>query len=102
MLIIQHFTLGYLQSFTPSVYNYSNRACGGFYKFDAGYYDQQGKLPVWPLLGGETDQTPGYNALNVIADAYLKNIKGFDAQRAFQACIQSATYLKSKKVSPMY
>ena len=71
---------------------------GDFINSMLAIYDQQGKLPVWPLLGGETDQTPGYNALNVIADAYLKNIKGFDAQRAFQACIQSATYLKQKGI----
>jgi len=71
---------------------------GDFINSMLAIYDQQGKLPIWPLLGGETDQTPGYNALNVIADAYLKNIKGFDAQRAFQACIQSATYLKQKGI----
>lgn len=73
----------------------------GFYKFDAGYLRSAGKTSGMAITWGETDQTPGYNALNVIADAYLKNIKGFDAQRAFQACIQSATYLK-QKVSPMY
>lgn len=28
----------------------------------------------------------------------IENIKGFDAQRAFQACIQSATYLKQKGI----
>ncbi|WP_455584563.1 GH92 family glycosyl hydrolase [Bacteroides sp.] len=71
---------------------------GDFINSMLSIYDQQGKLPVWPLFGGETDQTPGYNSLNVIADAYLKNIKGFDAQRAFQACVQSAVYPKQKGI----
>lgn len=71
---------------------------GDFINSMLAIFDQQKKLPVWPLFGGETDQTPGYNALNVIADAYLKNLKGFDAQRAFRACIESATYPKQKGI----
>ena len=47
-------------------------------------YDQQGKLPIWPLVGGETECMPGYSAIPIIADAYLKGIKGFDAERAFK------------------
>ncbi|MBQ4279860.1 MAG: GH92 family glycosyl hydrolase [Rikenellaceae bacterium] len=53
-------------------------------------HDQQQKLPVWPLVGGETDQMPGYSAVPVIADAYLKGIGGFDPERAFAACRQTA------------
>lgn len=37
-------------------------------------YDQQEKLPIWPLIGGETDQMPGYSAVPIIADAYLKGL----------------------------
>lgn len=54
-------------------------------------FDQQGKLPIWPLLGGETNQMPGYSAVPVLADAYLKGFKGFDAERAFAAMKSSAT-----------
>lgn len=38
-------------------------------------YDQNGKLPIWPLLSGETNCMPGYSSVPVIADAYLKGIK---------------------------
>lgn len=48
-------------------------------------YDQQGKLPVWHLHGNETNTMVGYHAVPVIADAYLKGFRGFDAEKAFQA-----------------
>ncbi len=54
-------------------------------------YDQQGKLPIWPLVGGETNQMPGYSAVPVIADAYVKGFKGFDGERALNAMISSST-----------
>lgn len=57
-------------------------------------YDQQGKLPIWPLIGGETNQMPGYSAIPIITDAYLKGFKGFDAERALNAVTSSATYPK--------
>lgn len=62
-------------------------------------YDQQGKLPIWPLVGGETECMPGYSAVPIIADAYLKGIKGFDANRALKDMISSATNPKQKGVS---
>jgi len=71
-------------------------------------YDQQGKLPVWPLNGGETECMPGYSAVPIIADAYLKGIRGFNADRALQAMVASATldrqrgvpYVKAKGYIP--
>jgi predicted alpha-1,2-mannosidase len=48
-------------------------------------YDQQGKLPVWPLVGSETNCMVGYSAVPVLADAILKGFKGFDYEKAFQA-----------------
>lgn len=63
-----------------------------------GIFDQQGKLPIWPLVGGETECMPGYSAVPVIADAYLKGIQGFDAERAFHSLVASATYEKQKGV----
>ncbi len=57
-----------------------------------GIFDQQGKLPIWPLIGGETNQMPGYSAIPVIADAYLKGFRGFDPERAFRAMKTSAEF----------
>ncbi len=48
-------------------------------------YQQQGKLPVWHLMGNETNTMPGYSAVQVIADAYLKGFRGFDTTLAWEA-----------------
>jgi predicted alpha-1,2-mannosidase len=54
-------------------------------------YKQQGKLPIWHLMGNETDCMPGYSAIPVIADAYFKGFTGFDANIAFEAMKASST-----------
>lgn len=54
------------------------------------FYEQHGSLPVWNMWGSETDMMIGYHAAPVIADAYLKGIKGFDAEKALEACIATA------------
>ncbi len=48
-------------------------------------YQQQGKLPIWHLMANETNTMPGNSATQVIADAYLKGIKGFDTALAYEA-----------------
>ena len=48
-------------------------------------YRQQGKLPVWHLVGNETDCMVGNPAIPVVADAYLKGFSGFDKDLAFEA-----------------
>jgi predicted alpha-1,2-mannosidase len=48
-------------------------------------YQQQGKLPVWHLMGNETNTMPGYSSVQVVADAYLKGFRGFDTALAFEA-----------------
>ncbi|RSK48904.1 GH92 family glycosyl hydrolase [Hymenobacter rigui] len=48
-------------------------------------YQQQGKLPVWHLMGNETNCMVGYSAVPVVVDAYLKGFKGFDANLAYEA-----------------
>ena len=53
--------------------------------------DQQGKLPIWPLIGGETNQMPGYGSVPIVSDAVVKGIRGIDAQRALQCAVQTAT-----------
>jgi predicted alpha-1,2-mannosidase len=37
-------------------------------------HEQQGKLPVWHLMGNETNTMPGNSAFPVLADAYLKGL----------------------------
>ncbi|SOB87380.1 alpha-1,2-mannosidase, putative [Sphingomonas guangdongensis] len=51
-----------------------------------------GILPVWQFHGRETWTMIGYHAAPVIADAYLKGIRGFDAQAALDAMVASASY----------
>jgi len=53
-------------------------------------YEQGGMLPVWELAGNETNCMIGYHAVPVIADAYIKGIRGFDAERALEAMKHSA------------
>ena len=49
------------------------------------YYDESGSLPVWTLYGNETNTMTGYHSVPVIVEAYFKGVKGFDAERAFEA-----------------
>ncbi len=51
-----------------------------------------GILPVWQYQGRETWCMIGYHAVPVIADAYLKGIKGIDGNAALDAMVRSATY----------
>jgi len=48
-------------------------------------YDKQGFLPIWHLNGYETGTMVGISSLQVIAEAYLKGFRGFDAERAYNA-----------------
>ena len=52
--------------------------------------DQQGKLPVWHLMGNETDTMVGYHAVPVVVDAYFKGLLDADPERAFEAIRNSA------------
>ena len=51
-----------------------------------------GVLPVWSFHGLETWCMIGYHAVPVIADAYMKGIRGYDADEALQAMVASANY----------
>src|SRR6185312_7912284 len=48
-----------------------------------------GILPVWQYQGRETWCMIGYHAVPVIADAWLKGIKGIDADAALDAMVKS-------------
>lgn len=52
--------------------------------------DQQGRLPVWHLVGNETDTMVGYHAVPVVVDAYFKGLLNADPERAFEAIKNSA------------
>ncbi|MEO1033420.1 MAG: GH92 family glycosyl hydrolase [Bacteroidota bacterium] len=54
-------------------------------------YDEGGIMPIWDLSGCYTGCMIGYHAVPVIADAYLKGIKDYDAEKAFEAMKHSAT-----------
>jgi len=53
-------------------------------------YDTTGELPIWPLACGETYCMIGYHSVSVIADAYMKGIRDFDAGKAFEAMKRSS------------
>jgi predicted alpha-1,2-mannosidase len=51
-----------------------------------------GVLPVWAFHGQETWCMIGYHAVPVIADAFMKGIRGYDAEAALKALVASASY----------
>jgi predicted alpha-1,2-mannosidase len=53
-------------------------------------YREQGKLPVWHLMGCETDCMVGNPAIPVVADAILKGFDDFNVVAAYEAMKKSA------------
>jgi len=53
-------------------------------------YEYGGLLPVWELSANETYCMIGYHSVPVIADAYVKGIRGYDIQKALTAMKHSA------------
>ena len=53
-------------------------------------YEQGGRLPVWELAANETECMIGYHSIPVIVDAYMKGIRDFDVEKAFEAMKHSA------------
>ncbi len=54
-------------------------------------YSESGWLPKWELNGKETYTMNGDPAFPVIADTYLRGVKGFDVKTAYKAMINQAT-----------
>ena len=54
-------------------------------------YDEHGWLPKWELYSRETHVMQGDPALIVIADSWLRGLRNFDVEKAYQAMIKSAT-----------
>jgi predicted alpha-1,2-mannosidase len=61
------------------------------------HYDRSADhlLPMWELQGNETWCMIGYHAVPVIVDGYLKGVKGFDVQHAYDA-------IKTTAMNPDY
>ncbi|MBQ2878222.1 MAG: GH92 family glycosyl hydrolase [Bacteroidaceae bacterium] len=56
-----------------------------------GMYKEWGWLPKWELFGRETYTMEGDPASIVIADSYVKGLRDFDIDAAYEAMIKSAT-----------
>jgi len=54
-------------------------------------YEEGGILPIWDLSSNYTGCMIGYHAVPVIADAYLKGIRNYNVDKAFEAMKYSAT-----------
>ena len=54
-------------------------------------YKEWGWMPKWELFGRETFTMEGDPAIPVIADTWLKGLRDFDIQAAYEAFIKSAT-----------
>ena len=64
------------------------------------YYETKKILPVWTLAANETNTMTGYHSIPVIVDAYLKGIKGFDAEKAYQA--MKTTMMQNERGLDLY
>ena len=56
-----------------------------FIKTFLAMYEQDGRLPIWPLGSAETFCMVGNHSIPVIVDAYAKGIRDFNAEEAFTA-----------------
>lgn len=54
------------------------------------FYKENGLLPVWDLSTWETNTMTGYHAIPVVADAIIKDVKGFNVDEAYEAMKKSA------------
>jgi|LGOV01.1.fsa_nt_gb predicted alpha-1,2-mannosidase len=59
------------------------------------HYDETGTLPVWILAGNETNTMTGYHSVSMLAEVILKDLKGIDNERAFQA--MKATMMQDQR-----
>lgn len=63
-------------------------------------YDENGWLPKWELNSTETFTMVGDPASIVITDTYLKGIRNFDVEKAYEAMLKSADQLESNPLRP--
>ncbi len=55
-------------------------------------YNESGRLPMWELSCNETDCMIGYHAVSVIADAFVKGIRGYDTVSIYESLKAAASY----------
>ncbi len=63
-------------------------------------YREGGFLPKWELTSDETYVMVGDPALPVIADSYVKGIRDFDVQTAYEAMAKSSTQIINNPIRP--
>lgn len=61
--------------------------------------ESQGYLPIWALWGKETQTMIGNHAVSVIAEAYAKGFRGFDAERAYAIVRKTLTENHGEKTN---
>ena len=64
------------------------------------HFDSKVGLPIWELVGHDNACMIGYNTVSPLADAVLKDIKGIDPEKTYQA-IRAAAF-NTQKHSPNY
>ncbi|MBJ2174666.1 GH92 family glycosyl hydrolase [Aureibaculum sp. A20] len=63
-------------------------------------YDESGWLPKWELNATETTTMVGDPAGIVLADTYLRGIRNFDIEKAYQAMVKSADQINNNPLRP--
>ena len=63
-------------------------------------YTENGWLPKWELNSTETFTMVGDPASIVIADTYLKGIRDFDVEKAYEAMLKSADQVENNPLRP--
>ena len=64
-------------------------------------YQESGYLPKWELTGIETYMMVGDPAAIVISDSYIKGIRDFDVDKAFEAMLKPALLEPDAKAPPI-
>lgn len=63
-------------------------------------YDESGWLPKWELNATETTTMVGDPAGIVLADTYLRGIRDFDVEKAYEAMVKSADQIVNNPLRP--
>ena len=63
-------------------------------------YKESGWLPKWELYGRETLTMEGDPAIPVIVDSYMKGLRDFDYEAAYEAMYKSATQIENNFLRP--
>jgi predicted alpha-1,2-mannosidase len=66
-----------------------------------GMYREHGWLPKWELAGRETYMMSGDPAVPMLADAYVKGIRDFDAELALEAMLRPSAMTTERSAPPI-